>query len=177
MRYLCSRIPRRLRRFPGGVQAVNDELNAIIQTSHDGILIADGKGMIMRVNQAVERLLECTAQELTGKNVKELVELGIINRSVTTEVLRTQKPATLKQKTAQGKETIATGTPIYDQEGRIFRVVTNIRDITELVELELALEGATVLILGESGVGKEVIAKLIHRTSSKLNLGRNNLKI
>lgn len=209
-----EKVSRRL----ASVQAVNDELNAIIQTSHDGILIADGKGMILRVNQAVERLLECTAQELAGKNVKELVELGIINRSVTVEVLRTQKPATLKQKTAQGKETIATGTPIYDQEGRIFRVVTNIRDITELVELELALEGtraqaiefasdrelkrsqkmqengivatspvmlavvdlalrvaqvdATVLILGESGVGKEVIAKLIHRTSEREKSGQ-----
>lgn len=200
------------------VQAINDELNAIFQSSHDGILIADGKGIILRVNRAVERLLGCTAQELDGKSVQELVDLGIINRSVTHEVLRTQKPVTIKQRTANGKETIATGSPIYDQEGRIFRVVTNIRDITELVELQLALEStraqaievtsdreimrsqkmqengiiaaspamltvvdlalrvaqvdATVLVLGESGVGKEVIAKLIHRTSERNNTGQ-----
>lgn len=35
-----------------GVQAINDELNTIIQSSHDGILIADGKGIILRLTSS-----------------------------------------------------------------------------------------------------------------------------
>ncbi len=200
------------------IQAINDELSTIFQASNDGIFITDGEGSILRGNRASERILGYPPEGLIGKRVSDLVEKGIINRSVTMEVLKAQKPATIKQRTAIGKEYIATGTPIFDQEGRIYRVITNLRDITELVELELALEStkahadelasdnaakrsqimqenglttesqsmlkvvdlalkvaqvdATVLILGETGVGKELIAKLIHRTSEREKSGQ-----
>lgn len=105
-----------------------------------------------------------------------------------------------------------TGIPVFDENGGLFRVVTAVRDITELSalkaqlaeseqmreryfkELELlrakpsshslitknpemntkiemafhvAKVDSTVLILGESGVGKELIAEMIHRASSR----------
>lgn len=199
-------------------QAINDILNTIIHSSLDGIMITDGEGVILRVNRAEEGILGYTAQELVGKNVRLLVDLGIIIRSVTEEALSTQKPATTKQTAASGSDYIAIATPIFNQDGRIYRVVTLVRDISEIVELQEALDdnralalesasdqaikrsrkmlengivskspamlkvvdlalkvaqfAATVLILGESGVGKELIAKLIHNTSERVKSGQ-----
>lgn len=195
----------------------NEEFNTIIQSSYDGIVICDGEGIILRVNRATERILGCTFQELINKNVRELVDLGIIIHSATEEVMSTKKPATIKQTNALGEKYIATGTPIFNQDGKIYRIVTTLRDITELVELHKTLANtrvqvaeissdqaemryqimhknglisksppmlkiidlaikvsrsdATVLILGESGVGKELIAKLIHTTSGRVKSG------
>lgn len=191
----------------------NDELNIVMQSAHDGIVITDGLGVILRVNRAAENILGRATQELIGKNVRELIEWGLIDQSATLETLSTHKPASLKNTPSSGKEYVATAIPVFNQDGTIQRVVTNIRDITELTKLKVALEDtkaqaaelstnqalmrsqhmlahgivsespqmlqvidlalktaqfdATVLILGESGVGKELIAKLIHSASQR----------
>jgi PAS domain S-box-containing protein len=191
----------------------HEEFNTIFESSNDGIAICDGEGIILRVNRATERILGCAFQELVNKNVRELVDLGIIIHSATEEVISTNKPASIKQTNAFGKKFIASGTPIFNQDGRIYRIVTTLKDITELEELHKTLANtrvqvaefssdqvemrnlimhknglisksplmlkiidlaikvsrsdATVLILGESGVGKELIAKLIHTTSGR----------
>jgi transcriptional regulator with PAS, ATPase and Fis domain len=106
---------------------------------------------------------------------------------------------------------MATGTPVFDENGDIEQVVVNVRDITELENLKKQLDDirhyaselqemhiqqfkmddivaqspamqrilelvtrvsrveSTVLITGESGVGKEVIAKKIHLLSKRQN--------
>ncbi|KUO78385.1 MAG: hypothetical protein APF81_20950 [Desulfosporosinus sp. BRH_c37] len=200
------------------IHEINDVLNTIIQSSHEGIVISDEEGFILRVNRATESIINYTAQELLGKNARRLSELGVIIRSVTEEVLCTQKPATIKQTNTHGREYIATGTPIFKPNGLIYRVVTTLRDITVIGELQEALEDtraqslkfvsnqmvfrnqkmsetgiitkseamiklvdlalkvaqfdATVLISGESGVGKELIAKLIHNASLRAKEGQ-----
>jgi len=113
--------------------------------------------------------------------------------------------------TIYSKEVLATSNPIFDKEDKIILVVTNVRDITELNELQRKLEqveelnrlyktelqqlklqnsrqlvmnspkmkellnmvmrvakvDSTVLIQGESGVGKELIAEIIHSNSNR----------
>ena len=46
--------------------------------------------------------------------------------------LNKRKPVTIIQEAKTGKITLATGSPVYDKNGNIFRVVCNVRDITEL---------------------------------------------
>lgn len=191
---------------------LKEELDAVIESSYDGIYITDGNGVTLRVNKACERIEGITAEDVIGRHMKELEEAGYYSESVTLKVLERKEPVTLIQKVKNGKEIIATGNPVF-KDGKIFRVVTNSRDITDLNNLQrqlletrklseryqselehlrlqqLKLENivanssrmrqviqlvvqvaevdTTVLILGESGVGKEVIAKIIHRASKR----------
>lgn len=194
-------------------QELSMELDTIIDSSNDGLWICDGDGNVLRINPASERLTCVKASDVVGKNMEELVNQGLINQSVTLEVLKTKKKVSIIQKTRYGKELFLTGTPVFDRKGTLFRVVVNERDLTDIKALKSALEekvaltnqyrqdllemqieetrsrqiiaktpeyiriiqqaiklgnvDSTVLILGESGTGKGVVADLIHKYSPR----------
>ncbi|WP_236777820.1 sigma 54-interacting transcriptional regulator [Anoxybacter fermentans] len=192
------------------IKELNRELDTIIESISDGVYITDGEGNTLRVNSAYERISGIKAEEVIGRNMKELVEEGVYSQSVTLLVLEEREPVTITHEIKTGKEVLITGNPVFDEEGNIVRVVTTVRDLAELNSLKqqlaetrklsqryhselaqlrlqqlelddvviqseamqkvikLALRlgevNSTVLITGESGVGKEIVAKIIHRT-------------
>lgn len=194
-------------------QELNRELDAIIASSNDGLWISDAKGTILRINAASERLNMLRAADVVGRNIKELVDEGYIDVSVTLKVLESRKRENILQHTRSGRKLMLTGNPVFNPEEELIRVVTNERDITEIdalrAELEAQLEkndriqrliqemqiaeltegqiiarsanivrafgqarkvsqvDSTVLIMGESGSGKGVIANLIHQYSAR----------
>jgi PAS domain S-box-containing protein len=196
-----------------GFQQLSIELDTIIDSSNDGLWICDGSGVVVRVNPASEKMNGLKAADVIGKHMSELVEKKLVDRSVTLEVRKTRKKVSLIQKTRIGRHLFLTGTPVFDKNGDLFRVVVNERDITEITRLQeqlkenaeiaeqykqdmlekqieetesrqiiaksanyrnivqkaikLAQVDSTVLILGESGTGKGVIADLIHKYSSR----------
>jgi PAS domain S-box-containing protein len=191
------------------VKSLIKELEAIIDSSYDGIWITDGQGNVLRVNRAYERITGIKFSEVTGKNMQQLVDEGYFDQSVTLLVMKENKSVTINQVAKGNRRILVTGNPVFNEHGELSRVVTNVRDVTELVNLqdqlaktkeqtlkyktelshlrslhikddeivyrstamarvvELALKIAevdsTVLITGESGTGKDVIAKLIHK--------------
>lgn len=184
-------------------QAAGDELDAIIQNSYDAIYIADANGITLKTNDAIERLTGIPKEYYIGKDLRYLEKRGIVEKSVTLEVIKQKKPVTVIQENALGKVLLITGSPVFNEQGEVIRVVTNLRDISELNRLreelsqlrkfhvgdepvviaskamervmELAIRVAdtdtTVLLLGESGVGKEVVARMIHRNSRRYEKG------
>ncbi len=125
------------------VKELNREMDAIIESSHDGLYLTNGEGITLRVNEAFERLTGVPGKEMLGKNVEDLVrERGIVSESVSALVLRERRAVTIMQRTLAGRTALTTGTPVYDRKGRIFRVVSNVRDITELMLLKQQLEQA-----------------------------------
>jgi len=193
------------------VKEINKELDAIIESLDDGIVVADRNGFILKANHAYQQMTGITAEEFVGKHVRELVRQGYIGRSVTEMVVERNSPVTIVD-IRNNKELLLTGNPVYNDKGELVRVVTAIRDVTQLnslkeqlaeteeiknryyLELEhlrsqqpfkkiitnnpemrqrldlafhVAHVDSTVLILGESGVGKELIAQLIHRASKR----------
>jgi len=190
---------------------INKELDAIIEALDDGIVVADRSGFIRKANHAYQQMTGITADEFVGKHVRELIKQGYIGRSVTEMVVERNSPVTIVD-IRNNKELLLTGNPVYNDKGELVRVVTAIRDVTQLnslkeqlaeteeiknryyLELEhlrsqqpfrkiitnnpemrqkldlafhVAHVDSTVLILGESGVGKELIAQLIHRASKR----------
>jgi len=187
------------------VKRINEELNTVIEYSADGFIVADEAGNIIKANQASCNILGIPDSNIIGKHVNWLIEKGYNTESVIMKVLKSKKKESLAKKINNGKEVLSTGTPIFDENGNIYHVVSNLRDLTELnrvsfelnkamleleqyrmenlsdniiyrssemvINVEKAIKVAkfdsTVMLLGESGVGKEVLAKIIYSSSKR----------
>ena len=62
-------------------------LEAIIQTSYDGIYITDGHAMTIAINNSYERITGLKRDEVLGHNMTDLVKTGVISESATLKVL------------------------------------------------------------------------------------------
>ncbi len=192
---------------------VNKELHAIINSSFDGLWICDSDGKVVNVNSASEKINNIRAEEVIGKSMDSLIQQGVVDRSVSLEVLKKRTGVTMIQNLKNGRQILVTGNPVRDEKGEIYLVVVNERDITNLNRLrneldesralassyrsELSLKAeqkkllsdtvfrsdemarvfdralrvaqvdSTVLIEGESGVGKGFMAGFIHNASPR----------
>jgi PAS domain S-box-containing protein/TyrR family helix-turn-helix protein len=188
-----------------------EELEGILEGSFDGILVTDGEGNVLLVNQSYERITSIKKEELYGNNMRDLINPVWMKNSVVFLAIKEKKPVSLPHTTRENKNIIVTGTPIFGKDGIVKEVVVNARDISEIYELREELlkaremeklyfnniadsthikgQGnsivvvseaikeifslarkvsnfdATVLVEGESGSGKEEIAKYIHNNS------------
>ncbi|MGM0852731.1 MAG: sigma 54-interacting transcriptional regulator [Bacillota bacterium] len=197
------------------VKNLNTDLNAILATMYDEILVVSREGELLRHSEnfiqdfwGVDEL-----SDLVGKNILDFEKKGTFSPSVARLVLEKKKKVSVVQQTKKGKSVLAVGNPVLDEEGEVHRVIIASRDITETKKLKselretkrisknykeeleklknkeepsrkiiycsskmeqvmnrtrkLAEFNSTVLILGESGVGKELIANTIHREGKR----------
>ncbi len=182
------------------VKNLHDELRIIVDSTGDGIIVCNARSEIIRCNSAVEKILGTSRDKFMGQSSKNIVYL-----------VKTQGgPKTILEKNKAGRSLIINGTPVYDDEGEMNKIVINIRDISESLELRRALEQSKLLteqyqseiaqirnsvgsaklifqsssmkkvlhivqrvssvhspvaLIGEDGVGKHELAKLIHAHS------------
>ncbi|MGI6434742.1 MAG: sigma 54-interacting transcriptional regulator [Syntrophomonadaceae bacterium] len=122
------------------VTELHEQLDAIIESSYDGLYITDGQGITLRLNKAFEMISGIKAHEFMQHDVEDIEAAGVVSQSVTKAVLQQREPATIIQQYKTGRTALATGNPVFDKNGRIFRVVCNVRDITELNMLKHKLE-------------------------------------
>lgn len=108
-----------------------EDINVFLESSHDGIMVVNYKGITIRVNSALEQQLGTTRQNILGRHVKELVEMGLYPESVSLKVLQSHKNETSILPIG-GRQLIATGTPVFATPNQLSAVVINLRDITEL---------------------------------------------
>ena len=121
------------------------EIDAIINFSSDEILVANGNGTVLRANAVFEENFGVRVSEVLGKKVDELEERKIFFPSVTRLVLRKRSAQTVIQSQRDGRKLLATGTPAFNPDGSIFRVIVNTRDVTRLNKLKQQLEEAELL--------------------------------
>lgn len=209
---LCNGYKRIIEHMSSAREA-SKRLDAVIESSYDGIYITDGQAKTLLINKSYETITGLNRSDMVDHNMAELVDKGLISKSATLMVLKSRGPVTIEQEFPTGKKALVTSTPIFDTDGSISMVVTNVRDITSLVKLQnqlaqnqdlaqkyyseieemrlqmlntgemiandermletlrvakrVAKVDATVLILGETGVGKEEVARFIHKKSER----------
>ncbi len=194
--------------------SLDKELEVIIESSYDGIILSDKEGRIFRANRSMERVSGgIPVEELLGKTARELEEEGIIVSQ--SKIILGKNPLTLRQNICTGVELFITSTPAFDEEGNFMFYMATIRDMTELNRLRREIEetkglsdryyqelvelrgqmlqfdemvvksgvmkgicqramkvaktDTNILVSGPSGSGKEMIAKLIHKSSPRKN--------
>lgn len=184
----------------------------ILDVLSDGIYVTDASGKTLAVNRMYERLTGLKREEIMGKLVTDLCSQGKFDVVLNPEIVKTGQKKSLVQVTKEGKRVILNGWPVFDESGKVVLVLTFVRDITLLSQLQeqisvqqevidkyreaqkrdkmkrqngtvifesqemvqlmsvldkVAKTDATVLLLGETGVGKDVFSRLIHERSPR----------
>lgn len=187
---------------------------SIISTSQDGLYICDHKGKTLLVNDALINVTNIDKKTFFSYTLGDLIKKGILPKSCAYTTLQTKKKENMIIHYHQGKKAVLTSTPVFDKDGKLFCIVSNVRDITELKNLHEQLEESNrlkseyeellfannnlflnnrlpfiykssemadvislsnklsktdspILILGESGSGKDVLARYIHKKSNR----------
>ena len=182
----------------------NLELNQILEICPASIYITGKGGMTERVNKAFEETTGIAREKVVNRNVVDLEKEGIFAPSMYRLVSNEQREISCLQEADGGKRSsVATGVPVYGDEGSLVKVITNAIDINKIskifsymntlspcasqknhkiggkqiiaesqsmkrligISMQIADVDSNVLITGESGVGKGVLAKFIHRNS------------
>jgi len=211
--FLELRIYENIAKQLDSYQQINRQLESIVDSSVDGIWIINAQGRVLRMNKASEDIHGFKLEDVKGKHVLELEAQGIVDKVVSAEVLETRRKVTELTNT-RGRQLLATGSPVFSDDGEVLFVVVNERDMTELNALReqseysqmqadkykeelnkfsmLELESygivaespsmlqvlqtalkladlgvSNVLIQGESGTGKGLVARYVHRNSDR----------
>lgn len=90
-----------------------DYLEEILEHFQDGIYITDNEANTVYLNHSYERISGLTVSDMLGKNMKDLVEQGVISLSGTLTVLETGREITMEQSFRTGRRAIITSTPIF----------------------------------------------------------------
>ena len=115
-------------------------LIAVLESSFDGIFITDAQALPLWCNHSYEVISGLSAADVLGVPMAELVRRGTVSTSATLQALAQEQAVTLEQTFTTGRRAVVTSTPIYDRDDRVCLVVTNVRDISELIALQERLD-------------------------------------
>ena len=194
------------------VKELKNELDNIIESSYDGILVVNTDKQVLRVNKSALQLLDLSKCKDNCMLANVNSEIAIYLDRMVDEIRESRQSLTKAYIKASGKEIMLTGNPRFGNQAEVIQIIFNMRDITELNRLQTQVRQANeerarcsvellelrnmlltedfiakspvmepvlkmmsrvsqvesnVLITGESGVGKEVAAKRIHKLSYK----------
>lgn len=186
----------------------NGNLLKVLEEVNDGIYITDGKADTLFLNKAYERISGSKRSMFLNKNMEQVVKEHLIDDSASLRVVNEKREVTMNQILHNGKKVLITASPIYNEKNEIELIVTILRDVTTLNEIQEDLElknkrlnnlmtilekeggvvyrsefmdnvvnralkasqyNTTILIMGETGVGKDILAKLIHKSGIRKN--------
>ena len=167
-------------------------LEAIFDQLSDALFLYDKGLRIVGVNQAGQRLFGMPAEEMIGKHCQEIFHCSVCEP--TCGMLQglgqasSQPTGTISLHTDNGRErmVVIRTVPLLDESGAVEGVVATVKEITEEAETSrreiiaesqamrevlnfvrrVAIsEAASILIEGENGTGKDLIAKTLHYQS------------
>ncbi len=166
-------------------------LTSVFDQLSDALVLYDTNHIITGVNSAAERLFEMTAEELVGRDCHDMFRCQSCEPGCGMHTGLTQSNgvnSTVRLHTQNGMERLVVirTNQLYRDNGSLEGAVATIKDVTAEVEPQkreiiadspamrevmhfvrrVAIsEATTVLVEGENGVGKDLIAKTLHYQS------------
>jgi PAS domain S-box-containing protein len=167
-------------------------LESVFDQLSDALLLYDADFKITGVNRAAERLFGMTSEEMVGRNCRDVFRCEVCDPGCGVLVGLNQSPtapnATIRINTENGLERLVVmrTNQLFNDHGRLEGVVATIKDVGEeaapqrreviaesasmrelhnFVRRVAASEATTILLEGENGTGKDLIAKTLHYQS------------
>ena len=167
-------------------------LEAVFDQLSDALLLYDKDFVITGVNTAAEKLFSAMAEEMVGRRCREVFRCDECEPGCGMFVGLSDMPSvansTVRLHSENGRERLAVirTSQLCDDAGRTTGAVATIKDITEeaaaqnreiiaesqgmrdvlhFVRRVAASEATTILLEGENGTGKDLIAKTLHYQS------------
>lgn len=112
----------------------------VLEAMTDGVWICDATPRLLWINTACEQLNDICREDVCGRTVQELLEMGNFDDDVTHRVLQERRPVAINQKVRSGRTLLVNGVPVFDDSGEVLFVVGNERDLTELIALRDEVE-------------------------------------
>ncbi|MFC4078196.1 sigma 54-interacting transcriptional regulator [Salinithrix halophila] len=107
------------------------ELDAIVNSTHDGMIAVNASGEITLYNRAAERLTGVKHKRVLGHKITQTIPNTGLDRVLDTGKAELNRPLTLPN----GKKIITNREPVTDRKGRVIGAVAVFRDITEVLSL------------------------------------------
>lgn len=120
-------------------------LEYVIDNSYDEIFVTDNNGMTIYCNKVFEKNYGISKSEIIGKNVNLLKDLGIIDKVIVNQVIKSRSTLTCVQETSTGSILLITFKPIFDQCGELSYIIQNCRDISKMSQLSKALKERNII--------------------------------
>lgn len=182
------------------------DLIQVLEGISEGVYLTDSNAKTLFLNKAYERISGGDRKLFLDRHMKEIIGDKLIDDSASLKVLENGEEITMNQILKNGRRVLITSSPIFSEDNKIKMVVTILRDVTKLKEMQenlvikdqrisnlmqlLEKDGniiykspkmqnvvntalraseykTTILINGETGVGKDLISKLIHKNSQR----------
>jgi PAS domain S-box-containing protein len=167
-------------------------LESVFDQLSDALILYDPEFRITGVNRSAEKLFGMSSEEMLGKHCQEIFKCSLCEPGCGVLVGLNQSPSapnsTVRLHTDNGMERLVVmrTNQMFDDEGQVTGVVATIKDITDeaapqkrevigdsapmrevmsFVRRVAASEATTILLEGENGTGKDLIAKTLHYQS------------
>jgi two-component system, NtrC family, response regulator AtoC len=166
-------------------------LETVFDQLSDALVLYAPDFTITGVNRAAEKLFGMVAEEMLGRHCQEIFGCQLCEPGCGVLVGINQGPsphATVRMQTENGMERLVVlrTTQMFAEDGRLEGVVATIKDVTEeaapqkreviaesgpmrevlnFVRRVAASEATTILLEGENGTGKDLVAKTLHYQS------------
>jgi two-component system response regulator AtoC len=167
-------------------------MESVFDQLSDALVLYDPEFRITGVNRSAEKLFGMSSEEMLGRHCQEIFNCTVCEPGCGVLVGLNQTPSaphsTVRLHTTNGLERLVVmrTTQMFDEQGQLSGVVATIKDITEetatqkrevvaesgpmrdvlnFVRRVAASEATTILLEGENGTGKDLVAKTLHYQS------------
>lgn len=106
------------------------DIELILNSTHDAMIVVNTKGIITLFNKAAERLTAISAEDALGKHVAD-----VIKGTRLPYILKTGKSELNRQQNLGNIKIVTNRMPIRDDNGKIIGATAVFRDITEVIKL------------------------------------------
>ncbi len=117
-----------------------ESLNFLLDALKSGVWITDSKGKVILVNKSSQDRGGLKKEELVGKTMEELIEVGyILDNSSVINVMKSKREESVVQNLGDGTSTYVTGVPFFHR-GNLSAIVCTEKNVTDTVRLKELLK-------------------------------------